>query len=108
MNQLGILDTRGAQSSGKTPCFISLKGAPGCTRPMPCSPYLSRLYRAFHSWKWRKAPSWTPNPTPNPDPDPTPNPDQVEAALADDWARDRAGAARLDYSRLFSFYSRRP
>ena len=30
---------------------MSLKGAPGCTRPIPCSPYLSRLYRAFHSWR---------------------------------------------------------
>ena len=29
-------------------------------------------------------------------------PEEVEAALAEDWARDRAGAARLDYSRLFS------
>ena len=26
----------------------------------------------------------------------------MEAALVEDWARDRAGAARLDYSRLFS------
>ena len=29
-------------------------------------------------------------------------PGEVEAALAEDWARDRAGAARLDYSRLSS------
>eukprot|EP00964_Phaeocystis_antarctica_P053839 scaffold31620_cov73-Phaeocystis_antarctica.AAC.2 len=38
------------QSRAKTPCFMSLKGAPGCTAPMPCSPYCSRLYLAFHSW----------------------------------------------------------
>ena len=29
-------------------------------------------------------------------------PREVDAALAEDWTRDRAGAPRLDYSRLYS------